>query len=103
MVYQYIWYCVPSSLVAVLVLIPLALTLRRRLPGTKAEVPAVLLMPNLSVMIFKTLRIVSRTPTMTLYWAKMMYALICFIPVALFPANPWWSEHICRRSRAGQR
>ena len=85
--YQYSHYCLPSILAAVLILLPLYMSIQWWRLGNRARVLSFFLTQSFVGMVCETLLIAARTPELTLFWDKIMYGAIIFYPATLLHIN----------------
>ena len=97
--YEYSYYCLPSTIAAVMILFPLFMSMKRWDLGGRVKVLTFLLAQSLLVMLSETLLIAAKTPELTLFWDKIMYTGIILYPASLFHLNLSYAKR--RLSRYG--
>lgn len=95
--YQYSYYCLPSTIAAVTILFPLILSIKRWYLGPRVKVLTFLLVQSLLVMLSETLLIAAKTPELTLFWDKIMYVGIILYPASLFHINLSYAKRALSR------
>lgn len=81
--FEFNTYCLPSALAAAVVLPSFYIALKNLKAGRRAWVLSFLLSQLFFCMICESLLIASATPEQTLFWDRMMYIPIIFIPSTL--------------------
>jgi hypothetical protein len=85
--YHFSYYCLPSTLSAILILFPLYRSVKSWDLGIRVKVLTFILAQSFVGMACETLLIASNTPELCLFWDRMMYMAIILFPASLLHIN----------------
>lgn len=85
--YHYSYYCLPSTLSAILILFPLYKSVKSWDIGVRVKVLTFILTQSFAGLVCETLLIASKTPELSLFWDRMMYVAIIIFPASLLHIN----------------